>query len=128
MNTEKFHQALNEFRNGANFFVRHPLCRNVAYSDGVVELAEAGCYWLIDILATELPTVFKKSEDISSQCIVKVRVAKNHATLTGEFEDNVVAWSRAIEFTDLPDGTFNLLMADEGEGTTPYRIILMTEN
>ena len=62
MNTEALHKAINEVRNGANFFVRHPLCRNVLYSDGVQEVAETGYYWLLGILATELPPCLQKEQ------------------------------------------------------------------
>lgn len=128
MNTEAFLKSLNESRNGANFFVRHPLCRNVAYSDGVKEIAEAGCYWLLDILASELPAKFKENKDVSNFCVITVRAKGSKAVITGEWDDGVVGWKRAIDWTDLPDGNFNLYMADDQDGPTPYRIILPSEN
>lgn len=53
MNTQKFIRAFNESRNGCNHFIRHPLGRQLIYSDGVQECFEAGTYWLSDIVATE---------------------------------------------------------------------------
>lgn len=127
MNIEALHKAINESRNGANFFVRHPLCRSVAYSDGVQEVGEAGAYWLIDKIASELPEKFKLNSDVSSFCVIQVRVDQSRAQITAEFEDGVIAWKRVVEWTDLPDGVITLYMADAQEGTWPYRIILPTE-
>ena len=127
MNIEALHKAINESRNGANFFVRHPLCRSVAYSDGVQEVAQAGCWWLIDILSSELPEKFKLNSDVSSFCVIQVRVDQSRAQITAEFEDGVIAWKRVIEWTDLPDGVITLYMADDQDGPSPYRIILPTE-
>lgn len=128
MNTEALHKAINEVRNGANHFVRHPLCRSVLYSDGVQEVAEAGCYWILDILASELTAVFKKNEDVSSLCVIKVRADGGRAQLTAEFDDDVIAWKKVIDVTDLPDGVFMLLMADDQDGPSPYKIILISEH
>ena len=128
MNTEKFTQIYNESRNGANGFIRHPLARNFAFSDGVRDLADTGCWWMLDIFATELPAVFRKNEDVSNQCIVTAVVTPNQrASLYAEFEDGVVAWKRGGIQTDLPVGRWKFLVADEGEGPTPYRMILISE-
>ena len=127
MNIEALHKAINKRRNGANFFVRHPLFRSVAYSDGVQEVAVAGCHWLIDILASELPEKFKLNSDVSSFCVIQVRVDQSLAQITAEFEDGVIAWKRVIEWTDLPDGVITLYMADDQDGPSPYRIRLPTE-
>lgn len=127
MNTEQFLAAYQQSRNGCDHFIRHPLVRSFAYSDGVASCAEAGCYWLLDILATELPTEFKKNAATSNSCSVKVAVAGGKATLTGEFVDGVVGWRKAIEWTDLPEGEWVFYVTDEGGGDTRYRCILLTE-
>lgn len=129
MNTEKFLTAYNEFRNGCNNFVRHPLARSFAYSDGVEECAEAGCYWLLDILAAELPTEFKKNEEVSNMCIVTVTAKGGKADIEARFTDEVLAWSRHIDMTDLPDGEWLFYIGDDGPdaGPTPYRMILPQE-
>lgn len=128
MNIEALHKAINEVRNGANFFVRHPLCRNVQYSDGVQEVAKEGCYWVLELLATELPDKFKLNEEVSNQCIIKVRANGSRAQITAEFDDGIIAWRKAVEYTDLPDGVITLLMADDKDGPSPYKIILISEN
>jgi hypothetical protein len=125
---DKFAAIYNESRNGCNGFIRHALSRSFAYSDGVQELAELGCYWLLDILATELPAVFKENEHVSSMCIVKVVSSKPGATFTGEFKDGVVAWSKTLGYADIPYGEWIFYIADDGEGSTPYRMILPGEH
>lgn len=127
MNQEAFITTYNETRNGTDGFTRHSLVRSFAYSSGVSELAEIGCHWLVDILATELPAKFKENRHVSNQCIVKVKVKDSTALLTGEFTDNVVAWRKAIPYTDLPEGEWVFMVADEQEPPTPYRMVLISE-
>ena len=127
MNKEKFLEVYNESRNGTDDFYRHPLVRNFAYSSGVQELADTGCYWLVDIIATELLALFEANEEISNRCMIHIEVEGGKAYLEAEFEDDVVAWSKKIAYTDMPDGKFTLMLANEYKGTTPFRLILLTE-
>lgn len=125
MNTEKFTAAYNESRNGASHFCRNPLYPKFLYSDGVQECAEAGCYWLLDILGTELPAVFKSNPVY--MLIVKVTVnAKNQCEIVGTVsDDGPPAYTRQIGFTDLPQGEWMLFVCDDGDGT--LRCILPSE-
>lgn len=115
MQTENFIKAYNESRNGANFFLRHWANKKFQYSDGVRDCAEPGCYWLLDILATELPAVFKAQANVSSMAIIKVVSALCCAKITAEFTDDVVAWEKAIEWTDFPEGTWLFYVTDESD-------------
>lgn len=127
MNTTEFKRIYAEPRNGVNNFYIHSLVRRFAYSDGVRDLARTGCYWLLDIIATELPAQFVKHANISNTCVVKVRVAHGEAVITAEFEDGVFGWSRHVPLTDLPDGTWAFFCADEYESPQRYKLILLTE-
>jgi hypothetical protein len=127
MNIEAFTKAYNESRNGCNQFFRHPLARRFAYSDGVKDCADAGCHWLLDILATELPPVFKVNEGVSNMASIHVVAKDSRAVIRAEFQDDLVAWKRDIEYTDLPNGNWCFLISDEREGPTPFRMILVTE-
>lgn len=127
MKTEEFTQIYNESRNGANGFIRHPLVRNFAVSDGVRDLADTGCWWLIDIIATELPAVFRQQAAVSNTAVITAKVAGGVATISAEFEDDHIAWSKAGIRTDLPDGEWRFLMVDELEGDARYRLILLSE-
>lgn len=125
MNTEKFITLYNESRNGADHFVRHPLVRSFVYSDGVQSLAECGIYWALDILATELPAVFRQNTKVSNMATITFKVADYKALITAEFTDDVIAWSRSIDATDMPAGTWQFLIANDGDGI--YKMLMVSE-
>lgn len=123
MDAQKFTQIYNESRNGCNHFVRHPLVRYFQYSDGVQDLAEVGCYWLLDIAATELPKVMRKAGEPHG--ILSTIVKNGKARLTFSPTDELNLWTKKIPYTDLPDGTWSFELADEGER---FAMILISEH
>jgi hypothetical protein len=113
VNTDRFKLAYGESRNGANQFFRHPMARKFMYSDGVQECAETGCYWLLDILGTELPAAFAKARE--NFCVVTVTVIGNKAKIVGKFHDDDRApYTRDIAYTDMPEGEWQFFVANEG--------------
>ena len=118
----KFKKIYEESRNGANHFIRHPLVRSFAISDGMHDAAETGIWWLVDIAATELPAVLKKSGQYMGVLICKVKKGKATLTMTGA--GDVKLWSRRVDYTDMPDGTWNFFVTSEEGGD---RMILPTE-
>jgi hypothetical protein len=124
MNETAFRNAFNESRNGANFFVRHPLVRSFQYSDGVQEVADAGAHWLLDIAATELPAALRNSGEV--QGILEVHVVDGQVDLGLSVDDDrPPVWRRHIDFTDMPDGKWLFELVDEGERVA---MILLTEH
>lgn len=124
MNTEAFKKAYGESRNGCNFFVRHWAVSKFQFSDGVQEVADTGCYWLIDIAATELPKCMKQAGAYSA--FLEVRVENSAAFMALTVDDSLPAiWSRAMSWTDLPDGNWLFELADEGERVA---MILISEH
>ena len=115
VNTEAFIKAYKESRNGASFFVRHPLVRSFIFSDGMKECAEAGCYWLLDVLATEIQAnIFKQKQ--CTLCIAQVVVKDQKCQITGEFfEDDPTPYTKQIPYTDLPEGTWNFYLSYEDD-------------
>lgn len=126
MKTEDFIRAYSKPRNGADHFIRHWAVRTFAYSNGVEECADAGCHWLIDIAATEVPGWMRKEAETLVTLIVTVTDGTAAIGLTGS-GDRVLPWSKNINLTDLPNGEWVFLIADEGGGPTPFRMILVTE-
>lgn len=117
MNTEQFINAYNEPRNGINHWCRNPLYPKFLYSDGVRDCAEAGCYWLLDILGTELPRAFNERDD-EYMCVVYVKVKDSEAVIVGEFhDDDPKPYRREIDYTDMPDGVWMFYVTDSGDGT-----------
>lgn len=123
MDEAKFKAAYNESRNGANFFVRHPLARRFQYSDGVQQLAEAGAYWLLDILATECPQALRKSGEPTGLVEVQVEDSKAEIALSVA-DDAPPIWTKKIPYTDLPKGIWSFELVDEGER---FALILLSE-
>lgn len=115
MNIEAFKAVYGESRNGTNTFYKIPVYADFLYSDGVRELAQLGCYWLLAILATELPGEFKKRSG-EYLCIVTITVKDTVATIVGKWSDNdETPWTTQIGFTDLPEGEWKLFVSDNGE-------------
>ena len=112
MNANAFKKAYGESRNGANQFFRHGLARGFVFSDGVNDCANAGCRWLVDIAATELPAVLRrKNENMGT---LKATVAKRKAKLTMDGSGDVRLWARSIDYTDMPDGEWVFLITVDG--------------
>lgn len=124
MNTEKFIAAYNEPRNGANRLIRHPLVRPFLYSDGVQECAAAGAYWLLDVLATEMPGWIR--ETAVGMAVVNVSVKDSEALITSErWDGDEDGYRRHVTYTDLPDGEWVFYISDNGDRT--FTCILPSE-
>jgi hypothetical protein len=126
MDEATFKAAYNESRNGANYFVRHPLAigGRFEFSDGVKELAEAGCYWLLDIIATECLVPLRKSGYPSGLVEVTVEDSKAELALT-IVDDAPPIWKRTIDWTDMPAGKWVFELVDEG---SRFAMALITEH
>lgn len=116
MNTEKFTQIYNEFRNGANRLTRHPLVRKFVMSDGVIDCANTGIWWLMDIAATELPAVLTEHREYLGVLTASVKEGKATLTMTGS--SDVQLWTREIDWTDMPDGDWVFFIGDDGDHFT----------
>lgn len=124
MNADKFRAIYNESRNGANGFYRHWAARSFRFSDGVKDLADEGCHWLIDIVATEVPHAMRKAE--VQRCILNVRVKSRKAQLELTAEDDAPPlWKKSIGYTDMPEGDWVFEVVDEGGNVA---MILITEH
>ena len=117
MDQVKFNSAYYETRNGCNSKIRHPLARQLVYSDGVQELAEIGMYWLLDIIGTEFIGPFCKYPDIfDGMGFIHVNVKDSHATITLVRDDgDPPVYTREIEWTDMPEGKWIFYFTDEGD-------------
>lgn len=124
MDTAKFIATYNETRNGANHFVRHALARTFQYSDGVQACAECGCYWLLDIVATECLKPLRVSG--AGAALFEVTVADGKADLALTVDDHKPAiWNKHIDYTDMPAGKWVFELVDEG---SRFAMILSSEH
>lgn len=123
MNKEKFIASYNESRNGANQFYYHSFVRGFHYSNGVRDCTGAvGAYWLVDLLAFEAPKHIRKSGQTLVMVTLVVKDDKAKLTLSGS--GDVVFWTKLIDYTDMPEGTWSFVIADERER---FAMILLTE-
>ena len=89
---------------GTEEWYRHSINRSVTYTEGVQYFAEkAGCYWLLDILATQ-PEILKQAEEFAN---IKFTA---HEDLTGNLRvsdgNGNEVYHKKIGYTDCPTGTW----------------------
>lgn len=119
-------KVINEFRNGADFFVRHPLVP-LRYSNGVKEFVELGAYWMLDIIGTEIVDWLRKHPANNSfpMVVIKVVGKDSKGTITAETEDDDPhAYQRNIDYTDF-EGEVTFFLQEEDKGI--YTLILSSE-
>lgn len=117
-------EVIDEIRNGVNGFYRHWAVRRFIYSDGVHDLAStANCFWLLDIIATEIVPLFLKNDE--PLMTVRVVADARTARITGHFSDESTDYARSLEFADLPDCSFSLCLG--WGGNNEASLILWSE-
>jgi hypothetical protein len=82
---------------------------NLVHTDGVQYFAEtAGCYWFLDIIATEVYPLTKTEPFIS----IKLIVADGHAQITAEDGNCEPLFIKEIAHTDCPQGLYQFFLTD----------------
>ncbi len=133
---EALRDLLDEPRNGANQFLRHPLVHSFIYTDGVREIATlAGAYWLLDIVATEVaPLVLKQINDgeLAQATVFMTVDDARTACIRVESHGDVMLWSRTLDFTTFPPGEWTLFVIGAaeyvGDKVTSVTACLLSEN
>jgi hypothetical protein len=101
-------QELAQFT-GTETWYRHPLNRYLLYTEGVQFFAEkAGCYWLLDIVATELFRLQVAEPFLH----VKLIVDDGEADIVVDDGDGSAVFRRHIQFTDAPPGDWRFYLTD----------------
>lgn len=117
MDTDEFKDIYNESRNGTDGWTRHPLCRRLVYSDGVRELAELGCYWLLDVIGTEfVKAAAEHQQDLEGLGFIYVDVSESSAVITLKRDHGEpILYRRDVSYTDMPEGLWIFYFA-QGDG------------
>ena len=123
MDEKAFNRVYAESRNGCNEYYRHPLVRNFVYTDGVRDLADTGCWWMVDVFATEVPAVMRANSEYNGWIIVRAKDGR--ATMCFEVQEDNPLWVKRIEHTDLPDGTY---LFEIGREDSSYVCCLISEH
>jgi len=93
---------LDNFTGTENWY-RHNLMHDTVYTDGVKYFADqAGAYWFLDIADTELFPLQDREGFLS----ITLTVANEQASIVATDGDLTTLWSKAISFTDCPDGEY----------------------
>ena len=110
-NADRLKEVLDEFRNGYNDVVKagfYPL----AISDGAKDAVEAaGCWWLIDILGTEVAPKLIRDINSGEQSTVLVEFKSDGSKGVLRVTDSdtgPVYFQKKISYTDFPKGEWLL--------------------
>lgn len=120
---------MHQYYGGSDGRTRHWANRRFIYTEGVKAVAEkAGCYWLLDIIATEVaPKCLQlwRDHEIGS-FMFQMTVKDNRAKLRCNWSDNKPdIWSRDIDYTDFPEGEWAFELAMDGVVDAPNEVLVM---
>lgn len=108
MNSKTLQSDLSQFI-GTDNWHQHALNRKMTYTDGVQYFAEnAGAYWFLDIVATELMEIHRREAFLNIKLIVEER----KATILADDGNDRPRFSRNIEYTDCPPGEWQFYLTD----------------
>jgi hypothetical protein len=94
---------------GTENWHRHPINRSMLLTDGVVYFADqAGAWWFIDIIATEVMRFHTLKPFLS----IALDVLAGAADIVVGDGDGVNLFKRHIHFTDAPDGLWRFYLTD----------------
>ena len=103
--------ALRTFT-GTEHWYRHPLARNVLYTDGARYVAEqGGAYWLLDAIAFAQKAVVAVAAVEFQLWKLTVQVDRS-ARLICEDGNGGIVFSKAIDYTDFPLPEIDLYFTD----------------
>lgn len=125
MNRDHFIAAYEARRDGLPLQSRpHCTITEFEYSIGVHELANAGCYSLIDLIGSECAPLLRSLG--ASFAHIRISVVAHRANLSmvpaGKY---TAAWIKNNFYITLPDGFWRLCLINEGDRST---LILPTEH
>src|ERR1022692_3546577 len=97
---------------GSDNWYRHPINRNVLYTDGSQHVAEhGGAYWLLDEIAIIQP--YNKRVAAEEFQVWKLTVHPDRsATLTCDDGNDNIVFTKKIEYTDFPLDEITLYFAN----------------
>ena len=101
---------LSQFTGTENYYrTNHLFAKDMVHTDGVQYFADtAGCYWFLDIIATEAFPLLKKDPFLS----IVLQSKNGSANIFIEDGDCEVLETRTIEHTDCPEGEYKFFLTD----------------
>lgn len=87
---------------GTEQWYRHPVVKNILYTDGIKYVAErAGAYWLIDEIAFLQTNLSVKNEEFQVWTLI-VNLEKSSAILACDDGNGWPVYTKQIGYTDFP--------------------------
>lgn len=127
MDTNELRNLIDEYQPGEEKF-RHPYNPRFLYTGGVQAVAEeAGAYWMLDIIATEVAPICLKSWDElgNGQHFLKVCVKGSKAYMSLVWDEGCVPlWKRFISYTDFPEGDWMFYLFMDGVCNPPNTVLV----
>lgn len=101
---------LSQFYGTENYYRTNPIfAKDMVHTDGVQYFADnAGCYWFLDIIATEVFPLLKKEPFMAINLLVEDGKAK----IAVEDGDLKTLLAKQISHTDCPDGLYAFFLTD----------------
>ena len=101
---------LSQFFGTENYYRTNPLfAPDMVHTDGVQYFADtAGCYWFLDIVATEYLPLMRKHGFLS----IEFRVQDGLGNITVEDGDCKLVKQKTMIHTDCPDGLYKFFLTD----------------
>lgn len=95
---------------GTENWYRHVLRKDFLYTDGVQYFANAGdgCYWFLDIIATEIWPIQKTEPFL----VIELEVQGSKADIRVTDGNGNSLWHRKIAWTDAPEGLWRFYLTD----------------
>lgn len=94
---------------GTEKWHRHGINKHLLLTDGTVYFAEtAGCWWFLDIVATEI----FRMQATHPFLVIDLDVNDGKADIRVSDGNDVVLFKRHIHFTDAPDGLWRFYLTD----------------
>lgn len=121
-NADELRAVMAEYWGGSDGRYRHALNRKLIYTEGVKAAADkAGCYWLLDIVATEVMAVMVHSE---WNAVLHVHVYGGKAHLQLDIADEK-SWEKDIDLTDFPEGQWMFYLEHDRIVDFPAKVVVM---
>jgi len=110
--------VMDQYIGGSDGRTRHPFNRRFIFTDGVKAVADqAGAYWLLDIVATEVAPICLHlwEGEQEHMTFLHVHVAHDGAVLwLDQDTGGPRLWERRIEYTDFPEGNWVFYLCMDG--------------
>ena len=115
MTPQEIKDVLSTYTGTGGYYRVSPSIPNVVATDGAIRMAElCGAYWLLDVIASHMPSVSAK------ECFCVARLCKRgkrwEFMLADDFPAEIIYATQTIEASDFPLDEIKLYVSRQGDG------------